>query len=175
MEEKEGLEFRFSEFFGEIMFSYMQHHKSNESYHQIKEAVPGNISEQGEKAIKEYVNKKVEEAKKEWEKQEAMENRNIPIQARTEEGTFLEGRIIKATASDIYVELDKPVKGKSDMHFSVYAHMAGHHVFVGRGDGSDGYEISERGYEGARQALRNAYRKIKNKPREDLVERLNKK
>ncbi len=166
MVRKEGVEFR--EFLGEISFSYIER-PDDETYHEIRETIPENIVKQGEKAIKEYANKKIERAKNKWKKQEAP--RNILISSMAEDGTHLEGRIVKATGSYIYVELDKPVKGKSDMHFSGYAHMAGHHVF----EGGDGYKISKEGYEGAQQALCNAYREVKNKPKRNLVERLNKK
>lgn len=162
----------FIEDFGNIEFTYEEPIDGSSS-HYVSEIIPERIVKQGERAIKKYVKNKIREAKKEWRKWESFEDdikkNHIPIQTKYGDGTTLEGRIVEATSRYIKVRLDKPLKGSSMIHFGFASAMAGHYVFA------EGYKISQEGYNAAKRALGWAYSDAKNKPKKDLVNRLNNK
>lgn len=160
----------FEELSGTIEFHYAERSRDGGYYH-ISEEIPKYIVKRGEMAVLEYAKKEISKVQKKWRKKEAIEDNirknHIPIQTECR-GIRLEGRIIEATSRGISVELDKPLKGQSDINFELASAMAGHYVFT------KDHNISEHGYDGARRALCWAYEKALHKPEKDLVKRLNK-
>jgi len=139
--------------------------------HRLDEKIPAKIVKQGQKAILEYANSEISEAKEKWRRGEAIEDdirkNHIPLKTEYKDGTPLEGRIVEATNSFIRVELDKPSKGHSMINFGHASAMKGKYIF------ERDYRISQYGYDGAREALRRAYQDALHKPEKELVESLN--
>lgn len=142
-------------------------------YLTMRQTVPPEIVQKGDEAVWEYaraeVGKAWAERKKKLAIEEGIRKNPIPIQAKYTDGTVLEGRIIEATHTHIKVRLDKPLEGEGSVNYnSLACAQSGSHVFTERG------EISSSGYEGANQALHQAYKHALKKPTKDLVDRLNK-
>lgn len=156
---------------GGIDFTYSEP-RGDGVHYKVDGIVPLGIVKRGEEAILKYASRKVKEAKKKWRKHEAIEDNlrknHIPIQTKYKDRTLLEGRIVEATSRFIRVELDKPLQGgESHINFGMASAMAGHYVF------GEGHKISPEGYDAAYKALCWAYQDVLDKPRKDLVERLN--
>ena len=163
--------FSFVEHLGKIEFHYAEIIRNNEGYYHIHETVPARIVKQGDEAVREYALAQVKKAKERWRRKESIEDdirkNNISIKTKYKPGILLEGRIIEVTSKWIMVELDKPLRGSSHINFGYGAAIVGQHVFT------KDHIISKHGYDGARQALCWAYEDALNKPKKDLVERLN--
>ena len=154
-------EIEFKEYLGEIRFTYDN----------LRGKIPKEIVKNGEQAIRDYVYSKVEKADKAWKKAKSVEEKirknHIQIKTKCKDGTTLEGRIVEATSRCIKVELDKPVKGESNINFGFASAVVGHYVFEGN------HELSHHAYEAAYTALHWAYEKTLNQPVRDLVKILN--
>ncbi len=152
---------RFEEYLGKIEFVYTER-VDGSSYRRIDGKIPERTVKLGEKAIREYALRKINQAKEKWKKFDALEEdirkNHIPIKTKYEDGTLLEGRTVEATNRLIRVELDNPLKGEGSMNFRYASAMSGHFVF------GEEYNISKHGYDGAYRALCGAYKDALHKP-----------
>jgi hypothetical protein len=160
----------FSNYNGKIGFRYEQRCKGDGTAI-LHEDVPASIVEQGDTAIKQYAIERINDLKRRIARADAIEadieKHHIPIRT-VYEGMSLEGRIVRATARGITVELDTPLKGKSDINFGYASAISGHYVFTKE------HALSPEGIEAAERALGRAYEKALHAPEQRLVDRLNK-
>lgn len=133
--------------------------------------VPQDIAKEGKSAVENYVTECLKERDEKIKRCEAryddVAQNHVPVRAVYEDGTLLEGRIVEANASRIRVELDKPLKGNSNIRFGFASAIAGRHIW-------EGDEISEHGLDGTRRALCWAYENALNADVIALADVLNK-
>jgi|GEM_PF-7026073 len=155
---------------GEISFTYMGPSKNGGEYY-ISKTIPKEIVSKGIKKIENYVDKEIEKLNKEIEvgeeKYERIKKARISINAHYK-GQFLKGIIKSATDRYIEVELERPVKGSSNINYGFASAMAGHYVFSGN-------ELSENAIESAKRALCWAYDQAIHKKEKNIADKLNKK
>ena len=165
-------ELRFEEWLGKVRFVYTEE-IDHSSCRRINEEIPEEVVGQGQEAIKNYASVKINQAKRKWEKFNAVEEdiktNHIPIKTKYKDGTVLEGRIVEATSRFVSVKLDKPILVEEErrINFGFASAMSGHHVF------DEGHKISKYGYDAAYNALCYSYMAALNKPVKDLVKKLN--
>jgi len=161
----------FDEFSGNILFRY---HRmlDGSGYVSFSGEIPEEIIAQGDEAVRDYAQGKVDEFEGNLSKlekfQEDIRKNPLPVETRYDDGTLLRGKIIEADTKFIRTKMDSPVVGENEINFGMASAMAKHHVF----DGFD--KISEHGYNAAHRCLRELYEDlVVNKKERDLVDRLN--
>ncbi len=118
--------------------------------------VPNNILKKGEKAVRNWVEKKITRSTAEQEKKHKArdafaKNPDFSVETLAEDGTVLKGKIVSAEDTTLRVRLAEPRKGESFVIYGFGAGMAGKRIFNETGS------FSHDALESAKRLLREIY------------------
>jgi hypothetical protein len=155
---------RYEEKEGRLGYSYREDDPDVSLTYFASGVVPTNLCGKGERAIRAFVAKSVEEQINADRRKKApwvafLKNLNVPISSQ-HYGVLLKGRVVYADFRLIKIRLDEPkeYRGETPMHFGYASHLAGHHVFD---PSEEPPRLSQYAIEGGRTGLTWIYDRIK--------------